>query len=258
MPSIRQILQRHDLPLRRRLYLIFYKYWYRVRRLQTPLKLRHSLRRLKHNHSRPWLALLRLFFPYPTWKFPIPEPLPPQKLLGNRELMILRRHDLRNLTAVPLWRARDTPLRSLYRMCECMLSGEYSPLGEETVYFWYQSRWELHDIPDPADPDPIRYALLASLVEELVAAFNWRLSLGLRRDRNHVFRERDGDPYPSYEPLSGPAWTRDVPPIPPECLASLPAEFVRNGCQLVLEAKGVSEHFAKRNIVTNVGWFYTI
>lgn len=258
MPSIRQILQRRDLPLRRRLYLIFYKYWYRIRRLQSPLKLRYSLGRLRHNHSRPWLALLGLFVSYPTWKFPVPEPLPPQELLGNKELMLHRRRDLRNLTAIPLWRARDTPLRSLYRMCESMLSGEYSPLGEGTEYFWYQSRWALYDIPDPADPDPIRYALLASLVEELVTAFNWRLSLGLRRDRNHEFRRRDEDPYPSYEPVSGPAWTRDVPPIPAECLASLPAEFVRDGRRLVLEEKGVSEPFAKRNIVTNVGWLYTI
>lgn len=252
------LLQRRDLPLRLRIRLIFYRYWYRVRRLQTPLKLRYSLGRLRHNHSRPWLALLRLFVPYPTWQFPVPEPLPPHELLGNDHLMLRRRYDLRNLTAIPLWRARDTPLRSLYRLCESMLSGEYSPMGEETEYFWYQRRWALHRIPDPADPDPIRYAILACLVEELVTAFNWRLSLGLRRDHNHVLRERDEDPYPPYEPVSGPAWTKDVPPIPQECLAHLQSEFVRDGRQLVLEERGVSEVFAKRNIVTNVGWLYTI
>ncbi|PGH19380.1 hypothetical protein AJ80_04021 [Polytolypa hystricis UAMH7299] len=252
------ILRRHDLPLRRRIWLLFYRYWYRVRSLRTPLTLRRSLGRLRHNHDRPWLALLRLFIPYPTWRFPVPEPASPQELLGNESLMLRRRYDLINLFAIPLWRARDTPLRSLYRMNEAMLSGEYSPVGQETEYFWYQPSWRLASIPDPADPDPIRYAMLACLVEELVTALNWRLSLGMRRNGKHILRKRNGDPYPPYNPVSGPAWTRDVPPIPRESLVGLPPEFVRDGCKLVLQVKGVSEVFAKRNIVTNVGWLYTI
>jgi hypothetical protein len=37
---------------------------------------------------------------------------------------------------------------------------------------------------DPHDADPIRYAILASMAEALVAAFNWRLELGLQRDKS--------------------------------------------------------------------------
>lgn len=250
--------RRTDLPLRLRLKLFFYRYWHRVTRLQTPFEIRYSLARLKHNHSKPWLSLLWLFIPYPTWKFSIPEPLSPQEVLGNEDLMFRRRHDLINLTSIPLWRARDTPLRSLYRLYESLMSGEYSPIGQETEYFWYQRSWVLADIPDPADPDPIRYAILASLAEELVEAFNWRLGLGMRRNHKHILRERNEDPYPPYEPVSGPKWTGKVPPIPQELLADLPREFIRDGRLLVLEERGVSETFLKRNIVTNVGWHYTI
>ncbi|OAX78662.1 hypothetical protein ACJ72_07029 [Emergomyces africanus] len=257
MPAL---LRRHDLSLRLRLRLIFYRYWSRVRRFQTPLRLRQTIARLKNNHPRPWWALLCLFIPYPTWRFRVPDPLSPQQLLGNEQLMLRRRHDadLVNMTAIPLWRARDSPLRSLYRLYESMMSGEYSPMGQETEYFWYQQSWRLGCIPDPADPDPIRYAILACLIEELVGAFNWRLGLGLRRNRKHLLREHNEDPYPPYEPVQGPSWTKDVPPIPRHSLAALPPEFVMDGHLLVLEDKGVSKRFRARNIVTNVGWLYTI
>lgn len=206
----------------------------------------------------PWLALLCLFISYPTWNFTIPEPLSAEELLGNEQLMLRHHLDLINLTAIPLWRARDTPMRSLYRLYEFMVSGEYSPIGQETEYFWYQPSWALDPIPDPADPYPIRYDILACLVEELVTAFNWRLSLGMRRDGKHILRECDEDPYAPYKPISGPAWTIDVPPVPRESLIGLPPKFVRDGSRLVLEERGVSELFMKRNIVTNVGWLYTI
>lgn len=45
-----------------------------------------------------------------------------------------------------------------------------------------EPRWELACIPDPQDNDPIRHAILASMVEALVDAFNARLELGIRRD----------------------------------------------------------------------------
>ncbi|PGG95144.1 hypothetical protein AJ79_10232 [Helicocarpus griseus UAMH5409] len=92
------ILSRHDLPISLRIKLLFYQYWSRLTRLRTPFKLRLSLGRLKHNHNRPLLALLKLFIPYQTWHFPIPRQLPPHKLLGNEELMLHRRCDLINLT----------------------------------------------------------------------------------------------------------------------------------------------------------------
>ncbi|KAK2813833.1 hypothetical protein FQN50_000234 [Emmonsiellopsis sp. PD_5] len=237
MPAL---LRRHDLPLRLRLRLIFHRYWYRLRNLQSPLHLRYSLARLRHNHPRPWLALLRLFIPYPTWHFPIPPPLSPQDLLGNEDLIP------RYPPTLPL------PTHGIHAV------RRVSPMGTETEYFWYQSSWSLQRIPDPEETDPIRYVVLASLVEELVTAFNWRLGLGMRQDRRHVYRERNADPYPPYEAVRGPEWTGDVAPIERERLEGLSGGFVRDGCRLVLEEKGVSETFGKRNVVTNVGWLYTI
>ncbi|KAK2808494.1 hypothetical protein FQN50_004703 [Emmonsiellopsis sp. PD_5] len=258
MVSILTLIRRRDLPLSLRLRLLFFRVLSPLCRFQTPFRVRSSLRRLRHDHNQPWLALLRLFIPYPAWLFAVPEPLPPQELLGNKDLMFHRRRELVVLNAIPIWRWRDTPLRSLYRLYESLISGEYSPLGEETEYFWYQSSWALDHIPDPADPNPIRYAILACLAEELVTAFNWRLSMGMRRNHEHILREHDSDPYPPYTPISGPLWTKHVPPIPQQCLEGLPSKYVRDGSLLVLEEKGRSELFARRNIVTNDGWLYTI
>lgn len=69
---------------------------------------------------------------------------------------------------------------------------------------------------DPRDPDPIRYALLACIVESLLDAFNWCLSIGLRRNGKHIPPTNwDGvnSPYAPYEPLSLPSWTRHVPAV---------------------------------------------
>lgn len=69
---------------------------------------------------------------------------------------------------------------------------------------------------DPRDPDPIRYALLACIVEPLLDAFNWCLSIGLRRNGKHIPPTNwDGvnSPYAPYEPLSLPSWTRHVPAV---------------------------------------------
>ncbi|KAK2811280.1 hypothetical protein FQN49_008472 [Arthroderma sp. PD_2] len=156
-------------------------------RLQTPLALRGSIYSLRRLHQRPYLALLRLFIPWPAWRFALPEPIPAKEMLGNESLMFDRRRHFNVYTAVPIWCIRDTPMRSLYRLYESMASGEYAPMGRETEYFWYRG-WELNSIEDPQDSDPVRYAILASLVEELVTAFNWRLSLGMRRNRPHTHR----------------------------------------------------------------------
>lgn len=228
-----------------------------IYKLKTPLNLRGSIAILRHNHKHPYLTLLRLFIPWPTWRFPLPEPVPAKEMLGNEALMTRRRCSFNKYMSVPIWRIRDTPLRSLHRLYESMASGEYTPIGRETEYFWYRG-WALETIEDPQDPDPIRYAIIASLIEELVTAFNWRLSLGMRRNHQHVLRSSDDDPYPPYIPLSGPRWTEHVPPIMPEHLECLPLEFTSEEHQLVLEEKGCNKIFLKRNIVTNVGWLYTI
>jgi hypothetical protein len=87
-------------------------------------------------------------------------------------------HQLRSIWFFTL---RDTPVRSLYRLCVSICAGEHGEVMLESAYFWRQKHWSLCNIPDPKDPDPVRYAILASLVEEMVEAFNYKIGLGLRR-----------------------------------------------------------------------------
>lgn len=111
-------------------------------------------------------------------------------------------------------------------------------------------------LPDPQDPDPVRYAILACIAEELVDAFNWRLALGMRRKGPGIPRDENGKSAP-FIPQRLPAWTPFVPAIEPYMFVDLPAEMVHDG-KLILEEDGYSPVFAKRNIVTNVGWLYTV
>ena len=228
--------------------------------LRSPLQLRDSLHLLSREHPRPHIALLRHFLPYPTWHFSLPEPLPPHEILCNVNLMLDRRRaqDLPAALTIPVWRARDTPLRCLYRMCESVMAGDVAPAATETEYFFYQAHWALDAIPDPNDSDPVRYAVFASLVEELVRAFNWRLSRGRRRDHLHVVRKKGSEVYPAYETVMGPGWTRGVAPVGSDDVALMPVEVVRDGGVLVLDGEGGSEVFARRNVVVGVRWMYEV
>ncbi|EEQ35608.1 hypothetical protein McanMca71_002985 [Microsporum canis] len=240
---------------------------YRLLRLTSPLRLRGSITRLSHHNKRPFFALLRLCLPssWLTWSFPVPEPLSPNTLIAEPSLCWRRRveGDLKNLQAVPIWRSRDTPLRSLYRLYEAVMAGEEfcDVVGYETEYFWYQDRhsWEPHRIPDPADPDPLRYAILACIAEALVLALNWRLSLGMRRNGNHIHRQHGSDPYPPYNPLPMPSWVRNVPAVSTSYLRStVPGSKLDSEGRLVLIDEGNSEIFRKRNIIASEFRFYTI
>ncbi|KAB8239245.1 hypothetical protein ETB97_010268 [Aspergillus alliaceus] len=240
-------------------------FWMRVRRFiytfESPLRLRGTLIRLSHRHKYPILALLRLLLPLPTWHFRVPEPVPLRIMLNNIPLLESRMAsaDLTNMRSVPIWRARDTPIRSLYRLYEAMAAREYYAIGPEVEYFWYQRSWTLCCVPDPRDPDPVRYAILACITEELAKAFNWRLSLGMRRDRRkHVYRKTLDEVLPSYTPETAPTWTKSVPAIDIELIADLPDDALDASGRLVLEAGGKSPVFAERNIVTDTGHFYTV
>ena len=81
--------------------------------------------------------------------------------------------------------------------------------------------WALKDFPDPKYQDPVRYALAASIMEQLVDVFNWRSQLGIRRDyvltgwETRIGRRWDLE-YPPPQLESAPPWTKRVPlsPIP--------------------------------------------
>lgn len=241
--------------------------WMRLRRFiytfETPLHLRGTITRLRHHHKHPFLTLLRLFLPLPTWHFRVPEPVPLEVMLDNIPLLEARKAsaDLTNMRSVSLWRARDTPLRSLYRIYEAMAAREHFAIGPEVEYFWYQSRrsWALHRIPEPHDRDPVRSAILACIAEELAEAFNWRLSLGMRRDKNkHIYRKTLDEALPPYTPETAPVWTKRVPAIDVEMIANLPGDALDALGSLILESGGKSPVFAERNIITGTGHFYTI
>ncbi|EER30007.1 hypothetical protein D8B26_007283 [Coccidioides posadasii str. Silveira] len=242
---------------------------WRLRSMESPLVLRGTVKRLRL-HRWPYLALLRLCLPTTSlsWSYAVPEPLPPLSLVNDPPLCWKRRceGDIKNLQAIPIWRSRDTPLRSLYRLYEAVMGGdEMLPVvGYETEYFFYQGRraWELHRIPDPCDPDPIRYAILACIVESLLHAINWRLSIGLRRNGKHIPPTNyDGvnNPYAPYDPVSLPAWTQRVPPVDKQYIAKvMPERMIDPRGRLVLHTDAESDIFEKRNIVASEHKFWTI
>lgn len=239
----------------------------RVRRfiydLESPLRLRHTFVRLSHRHKHPFLTLLRLLLPLPSWHFGLPPPVPVKTMLNNVPLLQARKAkaDLTNMRSIPLWRARDTPIRSLYRLYEAIVAREFYAIGPEVEYFFYQSRraWAIHRIPDPEDQDPVRYAILSCIAEELALAFNWRMSLGMRRDKSkHIYRKSFDDLLPPFTAEAAPIWTKRAQPIAAELLLDLPAELLDASGRLVLEEGGENPNFAERNIITDTGHFYTV
>ncbi|KAJ5379087.1 hypothetical protein N7509_012206 [Penicillium cosmopolitanum] len=242
-------------------------WWMRVRRfvydLESPFRLRHSLARLNHRQKHPFLALLRLLLPLPTWHFSLPPPVPVKTMLNNVPLLQARKAqaDLTNMRSIPLWRARDTPIRSLYRLYEALVAREFYAIGPEVEYFFYQSRraWAIHRIPDPQDQDPVRYAILSCIAEELALAFNWRMSLGMRREKSkHIYRKSFDDLLPPFTAEAAPIWTKRAQPIDADLLVGFPAELLDASGRLVLEEGGENPNFAERNIVTDTGHFYTV
>lgn len=235
----------------------------KIRDLRTPLRLRGSIVRLRHDFRHPYLALFQLFIIHlqiPSWNwsydFPVPEPLAPKDIARNDDLFDQHHPNIYSLRYVPIWALRDTPLRAIYRLYETFMTQEFVLLRLECEYMWRQlgQKWSISSIPDPCDPDPIRYAMLASIVEELAEAFNWRLKHGQRRNGKHVSRTME-NPWPQYDPEVTPPWTASVPPIQENDLGEMPPDLVING-QLILEDGGC-ENFLKRNFDAPTRYLYT-
>ncbi|KZV62571.1 hypothetical protein PENSPDRAFT_758614 [Peniophora sp. CONT] len=79
-------------------------------------------------------------------------------------------------------RSLDTALACLYRIYELIVIGRVPAYRMEVQYFCHMHQWAVADIPDPADPDPVRGAVLAMITHLLCDAFNERIKLGLHRD----------------------------------------------------------------------------
>jgi hypothetical protein len=215
------------------------------RGLSTPLRLRLTLRRLFKISKHPYLDFLRLLWPIP-WYFSCPLPLPsPQELNNDDELFFRRQDGIQIQRTIPLWRLRDTPQRSLYRLYEAFCANAEGAISEETEYFWHhgEPRWATRNIQDPKDSNPVRYAMLASLTETLVNSFNWRLGLGLRRDGPTVEMDDDDDGPAEFQPEEVPLWTKKVPALSET---------------LVLHADGNAPEFQRRNIIASSGELRTV
>ncbi|RFU23898.1 hypothetical protein B7463_g12439, partial [Scytalidium lignicola] len=235
----------------------------KIRRLHTPLRFRDSTERLRDGYRHPYFEVFKLFIIHlqiPSWNwsydYPLPEPLPPKDIADNEVLFYRHNPYIFHLRYIPIWTIRDTPLRAIYRLYEILMTREFVLLRLECEYMWRQPsrKWSLISIPDPRDPDPVRYAMLASIVEELVKAFNWRLQHGARRDGTFVRRSIE-NPWPKYDPELTPSWTASVPAIQKEDLCELPSDMVQNG-QLFL-GDGGCENFIHRNFDAPTRYLYT-
>ncbi|KAM5461785.1 hypothetical protein MferCBS49748_007069 [Microsporum ferrugineum] len=217
-----------------------------ITRGHTPLKLRSSVRRVRAC-PHPWSTLFFLIWPFPL-RYSIPEPLLSVEEIEKHPDVLNERHSgIRKLYCIPIFRVRDTPLRSLYRLVEDVCASDFIMMGYECTYFFFhcESRWSLACIPDPEDKDPVRYALLASMVEALVDAFNWRLELGIRRDKSLDRSEQRSTNFTREE---APSWTSKVGPI------EKPLTFREPGSSYITP----EQHFLKRNVRMSNGYLYTV
>lgn len=139
-----------------------------------------------------------------------PLPAPPRDMLSRRdeceEIVYTQAHVDEKL---------DTPLAALYRLYETIMLDMNIKMRNELESFWCHSSWAVKDIPDPQDPDPERYAVLACITELLVLSFNDRISLGLPRDTPPIIT---GDVYNEIRMRPKlleevPAWASKVPAL---------------------------------------------
>jgi hypothetical protein len=130
----------------------------------------------------PIQLFLHLIRPYPL-HFHLPVPLSPTSILANLTIVEQRMDEagLPDTHYILPFRARDTPLCCLYRIYKWAAIGRPLQVGYETQYFWDQRAWKVEDIPDPRDPDPMRYAVLAGFAEIMAICFNERIDMGLLR-----------------------------------------------------------------------------
>lgn len=210
----------------------------------TPLQVRTSINRLRTcpNPRKLLSRLLRLF----PWHFqPAAPPTVAELERDGVKILGIQQSGIMQLRRIPLFRIRDTSLCSLYRLYEDLCSNDLIMMGYECEYFFFHNEhsWWLSQIPDPNDTDPIRYAILASMVEALVDAFNWRLELGLRRDKS---MDESMERAINFKREKVPIWTAAVKPL----TETLDLNKLDQG--------NPSRFFLTRNIKAPMGYLYTV
>lgn len=241
---LRRICTDHQAPQRRKMkiYLL-----HRLKTKSSSIEIRHTIRRARACPNT--LAVLhRLFWPFP-WNLPPATPLSYDQLQASPDLIDTRQSGIRHLFEIPLFRVRDSPLNSIYRLHDDLCVSRLILLSYECEYLFRQNskRWLLCQLPDPRDDDPIRYAILASLVEALVDAFNWRLKLGLRRGGSR-YRQSKGMAIDSMLE-EAPLWAKKAAPV------GSPVDLINYEAEPFAQ---LDDHFLKRNIKAVTGYLYTI
>ncbi|KAJ9635079.1 hypothetical protein H2199_008565 [Coniosporium tulheliwenetii] len=125
--------------------------------------------------------------------------------------LLANRHFLRSQHALT---PGENSLVSLYRMYEHIVNDYNLALRSEIEYSFNRPKWLVSEIPDPADPDPARYAILAVLPQFLVLAFNRLIERGLHRDAPAIFTNEDDELKSRPRILEEvPSWTAKVPAL---------------------------------------------
>lgn len=170
--------------------------------------------------------------------------LSPEELFMHPEVLCRRYDGITMLRRIPLFVEADTPTASLYRMYDFLCANNSNQLMLEAKYFWQRGSWRLRSLPDPQDENPERSAVLASVVESLVLAFNWKMKLlGLRRDSLAA-----DNTVSQHQMETSPSWTSEVPKLNQK-LVLYASEA------LTLDTK---TPFTQRNIVANAGNLFSI
>ena len=109
----------------------------------------------------------------------------------------------------------DTPLYALYRLYETIVLDRNIDMRNEIEYFWRKRAWSVHEIPDPADSDPARYAVLACIPPLLAKSYNRLIGLGLPRDAPGIMTNEEFDEMKSRPKIfeRAPEWASSVPPL---------------------------------------------
>lgn len=139
------------------------------------------------------------------------------------------------------------PLASLYRMYEYLVVGYTIGLRSEIEFFFNQPSWAVKDIPDPKDPDPARYTILAVLPQYLTVAFNHLIERGLPRGSPAIIVGSETENALRAKPVvleEIPPWSTEVPALDerlviPNYLGDEPTEDIR------------SPRFLQLNIITD-------
>lgn len=130
-------------------------------------------------------------------------------------------------------------------MYECIVYANTIGLRNEIEFFFIRSTWKVSEIPDPADPDPQRYAILSVIPHLLVRAFNRLIEKGLPRDAPAIVMGDDHFDELASRPKileTVPAWCVSVPEIDQTLV--IPSE---DGSIPVRET--ASDEFKKKNVI---------